>query len=231
MIPIIVLNLERSSKRKELMINQFVKLNLTQNKDYYFLPAYDGVNLTNFSFNPTISMGYGAGRVFQKAELAIIMSQIAAIKFAQMMNFDNVIILEDDVILCEDWLNRLNILETLLPENWEHVYLSGHSDYVKFKEYNTPTLIGAPKMVGAFSYLVNKSAYTKITRFTTSMLTTFDDLIMYMIDQKKLNSYVYFPFMTFHNADDSTVWDNKTPDHLTHINNMHSSYKYFKNKV
>ena len=231
MIPIVVLNLERSNKRKELMINQFNKLNLIENKDYFFLPAFDGINLTNFSFKLNIGIGYGNGRAFQKAEVAIIMSQISAIKFAQMMKFDNVIILEDDVILCEDWNERLNILKEKLPENWEHVYLSGHSDYVKFNKVDVPTLLKAPQMVGAFSYMLNNIAYSKITKYTTSMITTFDDMIMYMITQNKLNSYVYFPFMTYHNAEDSTVWDGKTPGHVAHINNMHSSYKYYKNKL
>jgi GR25 family glycosyltransferase involved in LPS biosynthesis len=215
------------------MINQFINLKLDENLHYYFLPAYDGINITNFSFNVNIGMGYGTGRKFQKAEIAIIMSQIAAIKFAQMMNFDNVIILEDDIVLCEDWHKRLDSLIKLLPENWEHVYLSGHSDYVNFDKYNTftPSIISAPKMVGAFSYMINKSAYSKITRFTSSLLTTFDDMIMHMIDQQKLNSYVYFPFMTFHNANESTVWDGKDPGHLTNSGNVHSSFKYFKNKI
>lgn len=234
MIPIIVLNLERSINRKQSMINQFNNLRMDEGLHYYFLPAFDGVNITNFSFNVNIAMGYGTGRKFQKAEVGIIVSQIAAIKFAQTMNFDKVIILEDDVVLCEDWHERLDRLLNLLPETWEHVYLSGHSDYVKLDKYanfGTPSIVEAPKMVGAFSYMVNKPAYSKLTRFTSSILTTFDDMVMYMIDQKKLNSYVYFPFMTFHNADDSTVWDGKDPGHLSHEGNMHSSYKYFKNKL
>jgi len=231
MIPIIVLNLERASSRKDVMISQFKKLRMDENLHYYFISAFDGRYMTNLTLNANIGMGYGAGRPFQKAELGIIMTQIAAIKFAQMMNFENVIILEDDVILCQDWWERLDILKEKLPENWEHVYLSGHSDYVKFNVYEKPTLIPAPKMVGAFSYLVNKKAYSKIIKFTMSFMTTFDDMIMHMIDQKGLNSYAYFPFMTFHNANDSFVWDGNKPGHLAHNDNMHSSYKYFKNTL
>lgn len=231
MTPIIVLNLERAQDRKERMISQFAKLQMDENLHYYFINAYDGNYLTNFSFHANIGMGYGTGRAFQKAELGIIMTQIAAIKFAQTMKFENVIILEDDVILCEDWHERLDILFSKLPENWNHVYLSGHSDYVKFSVYDTPTIIPAPKMVGAFSYLVNRKAYSKICKFTMSFLTTFDDMIMHMIDQKSLISYAYFPFMTFHNANESFVWNGETPGHLSHIDNMHSSYKFFKNRI
>jgi len=231
MIPIIILNLEHVISRKEIMIKQFEKLHLIENQDFFFFPAYDGIRITNMSLQAKIAIGYGIGRAFRNAEIAIIMSQIAAIKFAQMMKFESVIILEDDVILCEDWLERLDTLKQMLPENWEHVYLSGHSDYVKFQVYDKPVILEAPIMVGAFSYMVHNNTYSKLTRFTSSMLTTFDDMVMYMVKEKKLKSYVYFPFMTFHNANESFVWGDKTPGHLVHINNMHSSYTYFKNKI
>jgi len=227
MIPIIVLNLERSEQRRQNIINQFKNIEL---KNYYILPAFDGSYITNFSIQANIALGYGAGRKFQKGELGIIISHIFALKFAQMMNFDKVIILEDDIILCEDWNQRLNILLDKLPENWEHVYLSGHSDYVKFKIYNEPTIIPSPKMVGAFSYMVNKSAYSKIIKFSTSFLTTFDDMVMHMVNENRLNSFVYFPFLSFHNADESFAWDGKIPEHISK-EKLHSSYSYFKNTI
>jgi GR25 family glycosyltransferase involved in LPS biosynthesis len=227
MIPVVVLNLERESERKNNMIEQFVH---AQIKDYYFLPAYDGRYMTNLTLNANIGLGYGMGRQFQKGELGIIMSQIGALKFAQMMGWEEVIVLEDDVVLCEDWLERLTILKSNLPENWEHVYLSAHSDYVKFKVHQYPTLIKSPQAVGAFSYMVNKTAYSKLIKFATSFITTFDDMVMHMVSQGKLNSYMYFPFMTYHNANNSTVWSEK-PGHIAHENSMHSSYKFYKNKL
>jgi len=226
-IPIFVLNLDRAADRKEEMISQFQKLEI---KNYFFVPAYDGRYMTNLTLNANIGMGYGSGRQFQKGELGIIMTHLAIIKIAQMMNYEEIIVLEDDVILCEDWEERIKVLYKKLPKDWDYVYLSGHSDYVKFKRYEDPIIIPSPKMVGAFSYMVNKSAYKKISNYCTSFMTTFDDMIMHMIDQKKLKSYTYFPFMTFHNANGSYVWGTK-PGHISHSNNMHSSYKYFKNKI
>ena len=135
MTPIIVLNLERASKRKDNLIQQFDNLQMDERLHYYFLPAYDGRYMSNLTLSANIGMGYGAGRQFQKGELGIIMSHLSAIKFARMMNFNDIIIIEDDVILCEDWYKRLDILKEKLPANWEYTYLSGHSDYVQFKKY------------------------------------------------------------------------------------------------
>jgi GR25 family glycosyltransferase involved in LPS biosynthesis len=227
MTPIIVLNLNRAKNRKENLETQFKNRSIN---DYLFFPAFDGRYITNLTFNANIGIGYGMGRKLEKTEMSIIMSHISALKHAKMMNYDNVVILEDDVVLCEDWNERIKQLKQDLPEDWDHAYLSGHSDYVTLKKYDNPTIIPSPKMVGAFTYMVNSSGYDKIINFCMSFMTTYDDMIMHAIDQVKLTSYAYFPFMAFHNAEDSFVWD-KTPGHLKHKNNMHSSYSYFKNKL
>jgi GR25 family glycosyltransferase involved in LPS biosynthesis len=227
MTPIIVLNLNRAKNRREILEAQFKNRSIN---DYLFFPAFDGRYITNLTFNANIGIGYGMGRPLRKTEMSIIMSHLSALKHAKMMNYDNVIILEDDVVLCEDWNERINQLKQDLPEDWGHVYLSGHSDYVALKKYDIPTIIPSPKMVGAFAYMVNSSGYDKIINFCMSFMTTYDDMIMHAIDQGKLKSYTYFPFMAFHNANDSFVWD-ETPGHLKHKDNMHSSYSYFKNKL
>ena len=216
---VLVLNLERSKKRKSLMDKQLNKVM----RDYMFYPAFESRHITNLTINGNIGIGYGAGRQFQKAELAIIMSHLGAIKMAKMLDWPHVIILEDDVVVCDDWHQRLDILFHDIPSDWEYIYLSGHSDYVSFQKHKKPTVIKAPRMVGAFSYMVNHTAYDKIIKACTSFMTTFDDMIMNEINQGRLNGYVYFPFMTYHNAETSLIWGETAPEH--------SSKLYFKDKI
>lgn len=218
--PVLILNLDRSVDRREIFKEQFKN----HEDEWNFYPAFDGKHITNKTIKGNISGGgYGNGRQFQNAELAIIMSHLGAIKTAKMLGYKDVIILEDDVAICEDWDYRLEILLNSLPKDWEYTYLSGHSDYTKFKQYETPVISKAPKMVGAFSYMVNHTAYDKIIDYCTSFMTTFDDMIMYMIAKNKLNGYVYFPFMTYHNANESLIWGETAKEH--------SSKKFFKNKI
>lgn len=205
---IIVLNLERSIKRRKLLEDQFNKIGI---KDYLFFPAFDGERVINGSFGGNIIYGFGSGRKFQITEIACTLGHLAILKHAQMMDYDNIIVLEDDVALCEDWNKRIERLSENLPSDWEYVYLSGHSDYVTLPFVEAETLMPAPKMVGAFSYMVNKRAYRKIAEFCTSMITTYDDMIMAMIAEGKLCGYVILPFITYHYE--------------------HTSYKYFKNKL
>jgi GR25 family glycosyltransferase involved in LPS biosynthesis len=221
---IIVLNLDRCVDRKNLLEAQFKKIGID---NYTFFPAFDGKDNINMSFSAPILKGAGMGRKLEKTEIAVIMSHIGALKHAQIMGYDNVVILEDDVVICDDWNNRLNILENMLPSEWEYVYLSGHSDYVKLPMYNEPTVIDAPPMIGAFSYLANKTGIEKLIKYCGEFVTTYDDMIMHKIKSKKLIGYLHIPFMSYHAGKESLIWD-KTPGHLAHNNNMHSSFKYFK---
>jgi GR25 family glycosyltransferase involved in LPS biosynthesis len=224
---IIILNLDRSTDRKDALKKRFKSNELS---NYTFWPALDGKDIINAQVNIPIIKGYGKGRNLKTTEIAIIMSHIAALKHAQVMNYDNVVILEDDVDICDDWDYRIAVLLKSIPKDWEYVYLAGHSDYVTIPKYEQPTIMTAPKMVGAFSYMVNQKGIKKLIKYCTELITTYDDMIMHKISAQKLKGYLYLPFMTYHAAHDSLVWD-ETPGHLAHINNMHSSYKYFKKTI
>lgn len=221
MYHIIVLNLQRSIDRKQLIEDQFKKLNIN---NYTFFPCFDGRNIINMSFSASIIKGSGIGRKLQKNEISIILSHIAALKHAQIMNYDNLIILEDDVVLCEDWKERIDWLFSNLPDEWEYVYLAGHSDFVKLPMFEEPTLIKAPPMIGAFSYLVNKTGIEKLIKYCSEFATTYDDMIMHKIQAGKLNGYYLAPYMTYHRDNVSTLWEG-----IPSIN--HPSIKYFKNKL
>jgi GR25 family glycosyltransferase involved in LPS biosynthesis len=218
---IIILNLQRSTDRKKLMEEQFTKLQLT---NYSFFPCFDGKNIINMSFTVPIIKGSGIGRKLERNEISIIMSHIGALKHAQIMNYENIIILEDDIVLCEDWKERIEWLFNNLPVDWEYVYLAGHSDFVKLPMFEEPTIIKAPKMIGAFSYLINRIGIQKLIDYCGEFTTTYDDMIMHKIQAEKLNGYYLAPYMTYHRDNMSTLWEG-----VPSVN--HPSKNYFKNKL
>ena len=219
---LIILNLERALDRKELITYQLKELDL----DYIIFPAFDGKDIINTSIQVPIVTGAGLGRKLEKAEIAIIMSHMAALKHAQIMGYEEVIILEDDVVLCEDFRHRINLVHGYAKDDWEYIYLSGHSDYVDIPTSNTikmPVLLPAPMMVGAFSYMVKPSAIPKLLRYASQMVTTYDDMITLKIKSGKLNGYIYLPFLTYHDAKESYIWGETSQ--------QHSSKSRFKNKI
>ena len=219
----ICINLPRAAERKELMIKQFERSEI---KDYSFWTGFDGKNIINTSFGAKIIRGYGLGRDLSKGMLCLNIAHITALKLAQYLDLDKVIIFEDDVILCKDWNNRIDILFRQLPEDWEHVYLGGWTDYVKLEVHETPVIFKSPKMVGAFSYMVNKNAYQKMIDYCSDMTTIYDDIVMHMVDSNRLKSYVYMPFMTYPRTEDSDKHDV-----IIENNERHPSYKYFRDQL
>jgi len=220
MIPkIIVLNLLRNQEKKNLIESQFIKLGL---KDYLFFPAIDARNITN-NIDVKIGVGYGFGRSLTKTEIAIILSHISIINYANVNNLDNIIILEDDVVLCEDFTKRVESILSRVPDVWDYIYLSGHSDYIVLPVEETEKVFKSPKMVGAFSYMVNKRAYQKIIDFCLSFMTTYDDLIMQMSTLNRLNCFSVLPFLTY-------IRDYYS-ENSQGITKNHPSIKYFRNKL
>ncbi len=217
---IIVITLDRTPERKKIIEQRFKGLSID---NYTFFPAFDGKNIINMSYVVPIIKGVGIGRKLSLSEISIINSHLSALKHAQIMQYENVIILEDDVFICEDWYARLKILESLLPNSWEYIYLAGHSDYISIPKYDVPTLIKAPKMVGAFSYLVNKGGIEKLIKYCGEFVTTYDDMITHKIESNKLEAYLYLPYMTYHLEGESLNWGS--------YSGKHSSFNYFKNKL
>lgn len=218
-IPIIIVSLERATKRRSIMEEQMKKLNL----DYTMFPAFDGNDIINNAFSLPIIKGAGIGRKLQKGEICCTLSHLSALKHAQLMKYDTVVMMEDDVIMCDDWNERIEKLLQMAPDNWEYIYLSGHSDYVQLPKYNEPTIIPAPKMVSSFSYIVNKSGIEKLIKYCSELTTTYDDMIMHKILANKLNGYVYLPFVTYHCAEESYIWGETAK--------VHSSFYYFKKNL
>lgn len=219
MYKIIVIGLERAPHRREAMVEQLDRLEL----DYEIFPAFDAKGIINAQFSFPIIKGAGMGRKLQPAEICCTLSHIAALKHAKMMGYDNVVVLEDDVVMCSDWKKRMEYLFENLPEDWEYVYLSGHSDYVKLTPCDSPTIYKAPIMVSSFSYAVNRSGINKVIDIATEMTTTYDDMITHKIRVGKLNGYLYMPFVTYHAAQESYIWGETAKEH--------SSKKLFKDNI
>lgn len=220
---IIVLNLNRATERMQRMIDQFTKLGI---EDYIFYSSVDGKDIKNESIIGNIQAPhFGAPRQFKKGEIGCLMSHIGALKLAKALDYDWVLIFEDDVVLCNDFKSRLQLVFKYLPDNWEHVFLSGHI-YNQPPPFALPSLLPVTfKVSGAYSFIVRNTAYDKVISKLQSFNTTSDDLYEHMILSKELKSYIFFPFLSYPLVEDSYIWEtsgNKTP---------HASVKYYKDKL
>ena len=208
---IVVINLDRAGERKEKISAQLD----AQKLKYYIYSGFDAKNLTNKTVSPgKLVKGYGSPRDFKKGEMGCTLSHIGVITMAKTLGWENVVILEDDIVLCKDFEKRLKLLFKYLPKTWEHVFLGGHLyNHIPLLK---PSCVPSPKISGTYSYMLNHTVYDKAIKELSSMETTTDDLYEHM----KLKSYIFFPLFSYPLLEYSYVNEEKE-------NRIHSSKPHF----
>jgi glycosyl transferase family 25 len=221
---IIVISLKRAKERREKIKSQLSALNL----DAVIMDAVDSQNLTNSEKNKKITLegGYRFDKPFKPGEIACTMSHIKALQIAQKENWSYLIVLEDDVIIAEDFEKRINILFKIVPLDWEHVYLSGIPRFGFMPPPNIGFLNITPSIFTecTHSMIIRANSYKKVINYLQKFETTTDDSYNNMISTGELKSYTFYPFVTYAYDEYTYIWDQK-------IEREHKSKKYFKNKL
>jgi len=162
-IPKYYINLDRSKKRKE-NIERMIKTYNIENIER--IKAFDGNDINNISEGEIDNYKYRAESKYldnSKSELAITMSHILAIKKALDNNYDNIIIMEDDIdfFLIPYWDKKFNNIINEIPEDCELLLLAHDltNDYkiVSHKETSI--------RVSGVCYLVTRKGMEKISKF------------------------------------------------------------------
>jgi GR25 family glycosyltransferase involved in LPS biosynthesis len=109
-LPTLCINLAKRTDRAELMVEQLSKY--SHILDWKMFQAVDGELIEkapkNF-MNPKV--------------YACMLSHVDTIMMAQDRNWPQVLILEDDVVLCDDLEERLKKFYDLAPKNWDMLML------------------------------------------------------------------------------------------------------------
>ena len=231
----IIVSLTRAIDRTKIMHDQIKKLKL---KNIFFYSCFDGNNLTNDTYSIKINMKngycYRRGEDLSPRDIGCSISHLGALSMAKAMNWEHVVIIEDDVILAEDYEKRLDYLFKILPKDWEHVYLSGDPHFdasttdIQKKMYKDfIQVIPTVYTNCTFAYMVKNTAYDKLIKKLTALEATTDDIMNnFIFTDKKLISYTYFPFVAMGNPDlTSNIYPGLKP-----MDN-HPSVVYFKNKM
>jgi hypothetical protein len=152
---IFIINLARRHDRKELMIK---KLQDAQIEKYEFIEAINGLDpeiinqfhqkKTKNPSNPIVTSGH----------FACLLSHIKAIKLAKIRNYSSVMILEDDVYFCNEFLNKLSNLKV---SEYDMIYLGGIVSRKKIFLSHW-ACSDELKIMGAYGYILSKSLYDKV---------------------------------------------------------------------
>lgn len=189
---IFIINLPRRLDRKEQMIKKLSDANID---NYEFVEGLDGqtpqiINKFEKSKTDYYLKHSKPYPIITTGHYGCLLSHINAIKIAKSRNYSNIMILEDDVFFCENFLSQLSQLQ--IPQ-YDMIYLGGItskkklflSDWAHCSNY---------KIMGAYGYILSKSMYDIILEKLTKLEDYVDLLYIRQIQPNYkvilLNDYI-----------------------------------------
>jgi len=145
-----IINLKRREDRKIIMIEKLAEEKID---NYEIIEAYDGKDIEIIKkFN--LIKKYS--KIINSGHYACLLSHIKVIKKAKKNNYNNIMILEDDVIFNNNFLEEIKKIK--LPQ-YDLIYLGG---LIKEKKVFLNGWGKRLKVMGAYGYIINKNMYDKI---------------------------------------------------------------------
>lgn len=207
------INLKERKDRKEKMLSQFQKLNLN-------VQWIKGRKGRIKDFNPQFK---------NKGQIGCLKSHYSIINDAILNNYENILIFEDDIIICDDFHERLFEIDKYIPDDWVSIYLAGncyheYKDHMPYSQYINEYIRKNNKVFGTFSFILNKKIFKELKHWYKLRLYNVDQVHTEII-QKKYKSYSILPFMCHITLDKSNI-TGRTDEYL-----YNRIKKEFKNKI
>lgn len=201
------INLERRLDRKNKTISLLNDLNLLNDCDFF--SAVDGLELK--TTDDIINMFSGNDFCNRKTVIGCALSHYYLwCELLKNTKYDSYLIIEDDVIFCDNFKSMLNdTISKLENINWDIVYL-GYSirktdiDYYNQNYNSQKDLVLLPHLSnisigGFFGYIINKNGTKKIVDFIekNGIKHGIDYLVNNYKNEMQLNDYETIPRLIF----------------------------------
>ena len=146
---IFIINLSRRNDRKEEMLKKIKEENIL---NYEFIDAIDGNTLSILETFQELKNNKKT-KIITSGHYACLQSHIKAIKIAKSRNYSSIMILEDDVFFCKDFISKLKNLK--IPK-YDILYLGGiiTNKKIFFNDWS----IGK-NIMGAYGYILNSNLF------------------------------------------------------------------------
>jgi len=197
-IPIVVINLAKDKDRRKRISEELTDKNL----EFTFFDAVYGAAIPEGEiqkyYNKENSI-INSVKPLSKGELGATLSHLKIYQEMLDNEIERMIILEDDAVLTDDFLEALELIDEL-PSNWE-VFLLGYSSNRKYpcmfkvKEKNNFKIGISPNVRGgAFCYAINTRGAKRMLKHKENLYKVID---MYTGDTRLMNVYVLAPRVAF----------------------------------
>lgn len=204
---IFIINLKKRDDRKNNMIEKLNKLGI---KKFKFIDGIDGQDsniIDKFNSNKKKNIS----KIITAGHFACLLSHIKAIRLAKKLGYSFIMILEDDVIFCDNFIQQLGMIN--IPE-YDMLYLGGIIGQKKLF-FNKWIKIKSAEVMGAYSYILSSKLYDEVLNGLEKMVEYVDLFYMKYI-QPKYSVILLEDFVTT-NLDTSDT-SNKTNIFIRRLN-------------
>lgn len=193
------INLDKRPDRWELVQKEFDKheINVTR------YSAVDGQTLT-IPITPFETMG----------QLGCLLSQLDVITKAKHDNLSSVLIMEDDVVFCDNFNEQLKLKMESLPVDWNMLFFGANHIIppIKINEH-----IGRlQRAYSAHCYAINSNVYDLILKGLERLKEPLD--VTYANIQPFINAYVVNPHLVWQRPGYSDICENDVD--YTHVHKV-----------
>lgn len=203
------LNLEKREDRWLKVNKEFTKnsINVTRFKaisedmisDTEFNSLKNKYNVNNLS-NIELSL---YGLIENKKSLACLNTHLKIIKDAKLNKYKRILIFEDDVLISNDFKERISTIESL---DWEILYL-GASQFNWNNIEVENNFYKSKSTLGTFAYCLSDSIYDELISLIGSRKRSIDNLLTEI--QLKTKSYTIYPNIVISDVSTSDIRDSK----------------------
>jgi GR25 family glycosyltransferase involved in LPS biosynthesis len=192
---IFIINLAHRNDRKEHMINEMKKQNIS---NYEFFdavkPSLNEVNEWNSNYCNHVKKDVHPLKFdnYRIGCLGCMKSHIEVIKLSLERNYNNILILEDDTKFIDNFFKVFEYIEQI-NNDYDMLYLSG--SHIGLTEYKGKNIRKISNTLTTGSYLITKNVMIYILNHINNYDKEIDSF--YACDiQKKYNCYVVHPHIT-----------------------------------
>ena len=170
---IFVINLKRRNDRKIMIINNFNKVGIT---NYEFITGVDGLDQNVFNKFNEYKKNLKT-KIITSGHFGCLLSHIKSISLAKQRGYSSIMILEDDVVFCDNFIKKISKIK--IP-NYDMIYLGGIIKQKKIFLNNWTITNG---ILGAYAYILTSKVYDIILDELDKLLNYVDLFYMEQIQQ------------------------------------------------
>jgi len=189
------------SDRKQFLIESLFNLGLD---NYEFVENYVADEMDEEEISKEYSFIFKInqkGRYLKKSEISLALKHCWVIKDAFDKKYDSILILEDDVVFEDDFIENFNDFKSQLPKDWDIAWVGGCCDLHSNNINDSKNVYKSMHSRCTHAFIISKNGISKIQSQINNINEAIDWYYNILIKKLKLNNYWFEPVLAKQNTE------------------------------